>query len=336
VNATYVYSPTRLQLTNLSYTKGSATLFGLNYFYQNDSTNCPNAAPLNDGQINCIVDLVDGGRNVAYSYDSLLRLTSATTAGSTNFPKWGLSWSYDQFGNRTGQSVTAGSGPSSSLSFSSTTNQPSGYTFDLSGNMTVEPVGLTSNNYSYDAEGRLLGVSGGASATYSYDGNSLRVKKAVSGGTTTVYVFAGQQDIAEYDSGASPAAPSREYIYGNGKLLSTITGSTTVYHHQDHLSVRMTTDSSGNVAGQQGHFPFGESWYSSNNTSKFVFTNYQHDSETGLDYALARYYDSRMGRFCSPDPVEGQPNDPESWNRYSYARNNPINITDPSGKFFGF
>ena len=48
-----------------------------------------------------------------------------------------------------------------------------------------------------------------------------------------------------------------------------------------------------------------------------------------------RYYNSRMGSFCSADPVEGDPNDPQTWNRYAYVRNNPINITDPSGKFFG-
>jgi RHS repeat-associated protein len=65
-----------------------------------------------------------------------------------------------------------------------------------------------------------------------------------------------------------------------------------------------------------------------------VFTTYQHNPETGLEYALARYYDPRTAAFCSADPVEGDPNDPESWNRYPYARDNPISITDPSGQFW--
>jgi uncharacterized protein RhaS with RHS repeats len=59
-----------------------------------------------------------------------------------------------------------------------------------------------------------------------------------------------------------------------------------------------------------------------------------------LDYALARYYNSRTGTFCSADPVGGSPDDPQSWNRYPYGRNNPISVTDPSGKswagFFKF
>lgn len=197
--------------------------------------------------------------------------------------------------------------------------------------MTVEPVGST-YQYAYDAEDRLTGVSGGANASYTYDGNDLRVKKAISGGTTTIYVFALGKDIAEYDNGATVTSPSREYVYSGDTLISTLSGGTTTYHHADHLSTRVTTDGNGNVVGQQGHFPFGEPWYSSNATTKFLFTSYEHDSETGLDYALARFYDSRMGRFCSPDPADGSPDDPQSWNRYAYSRNNPVNLIDPSGK----
>jgi hypothetical protein len=47
---------------------------------------------------------------------------------------------------------------------------------------------------------------------------------------------------------------------------------------------------------------------------------------------LARYYDSRTGTFCSADLLAGDPGDPQSWNRYPYGRNDPIDITDPSGK----
>ena len=76
----------------------------------------------------------------------------------------------------------------------------------------------------------------------------------------------------------------------------------------------------------------GEQWYQSGANNKFVFTSYQRDSESGLDYALARYYDSRTGTFCSADPLAGSPGDPQSWNRYPYGRNDPISITDPSGQ----
>ena len=333
VTATYNYSASRTQLASLSYTKGTTTLFGLNYWYQSNSTNCPAGENANNGQINCITDTVDSGRSISLDYDGIGRLTAAFTAGSTNYPQWGLSWSYDRYANRTAQTVTAGSAPSNSLTFPSpnTTNRPVGYSFDASGNLTVESIG-SNYNYGYDAEDRMTSVSGGAAATYTYDGGDLRVKKAVTGGATTLYVFAGSQDVAEYDNGAPATSPSREYIYADGNLIATITGSTSVYHHSDHLSVRLTTDSNGNIVGQQGHFPYGETWYAANTTTKFQFTSYEQDPETGLAYAMARYYNPRMGRFCSPDPDGGSPDDPQSWNRYSYARNDPMNVSDRSGR----
>ncbi len=173
--------------------------------------------------------------------------------------------------------------------------------------------------------------SGGA-ASYTYDGNGLRVVKSLQGGTTTVSVFAGSSVLAEYDNGAAPGSPSREYIHGASGLLAMISGGATTYYHQDHLSVRLTTDANGNILTQQEHFPFGEPWYQSGANNEFVFTSYQRDSESGLDYALARYYDSRTGTFCSADPLAGSPGDPQSWNRYPYGRNDPIDNTDPSGK----
>jgi RHS repeat-associated protein len=104
-------------------------------------------------------------------------------------------------------------------------------------------------------------------------------------------------------------------------LLATLSGGTTTYYHQDNLSVRLTTDANGNVLTQQATFPFGEQWYQSGSGNKFVFTSYDRDSESGLDYAMARYYYSSTGTFIMPDPVAGTPSDPQSWNRYPYGRN---------------
>jgi RHS repeat-associated protein len=62
------------------------------------------------------------------------------------------------------------------------------------------------------------------------------------------------------------------------------------------------------------------------------FTDYEGDSETGLDYAHARYYQPRFGRFMTVDPLFGDIGDPQSLNLYSYVRNNPINFIDPTGQ----
>ena len=66
-------------------------------------------------------------------------------------------------------------------------------------------------------------------------------------------------------------------------------------------------------------------------STSYKFTGYERDAETGIDYAFARYYNPRMGRFMSGDPIGGDALDPQSHNRYSYTRSNPVNLIDPLG-----
>ncbi|MGH9962251.1 MAG: RHS repeat-associated core domain-containing protein, partial [Pyrinomonadaceae bacterium] len=63
------------------------------------------------------------------------------------------------------------------------------------------------------------------------------------------------------------------------------------------------------------------------------FTSYERDSETGLDFAQARYYANMQGRFASVDPLmaSASAGNPQTWNRYAYVGNDPLNATDPSG-----
>ncbi|HEX9272995.1 MAG TPA: RHS repeat-associated core domain-containing protein [Candidatus Binatia bacterium] len=341
VTATLAYSPTRDQLTSLGYLKGTQTLFSLNYFYQNDSTYCPSGRSGNNGQIDCINDGVDSGRSVAYTYDALGRALTAVTNGSTGYPKWGLAWAYDRYGNRLSQTITAGSAYQNILSFANPggaqTNHPDGMCFDSGGNLTAESGACppAAPMYTYDAENRMAAYAGGSAATYVYDDNGRRVEKCLpncsSPTSRTVYIFSAGKNIAEYDNGAAPGSPSREYIYSGGTLFATLAGATTTYHHHDLLSVRVSTNGDGNKVGEQGHLPYGEAWYTTNTWTKFIFTSYERDSESGNDFAMARYYHVRFGRFCSPDPLMGNTADPQSWNRYAYARDNPISNIDPSG-----
>jgi RHS repeat-associated protein len=162
----------------------------------------------------------------------------------------------------------------------------------------------------------------------------LRVKK-VSGSTTTVYIFSGSKVIAEYDNGAAPTTPSREYIYGGGTLLAKIDSSGTKYYHQDHLSNRLVTSSTGTTLEQMGHFPFGDPWYNATN-DKLYFTSYERDAESGNDYAMARYYVWRVGRFLTPDPAglaAFDPANPQTSNQYEYVLNDPIDLEDPLGLY---
>ena len=250
VTGTFTYSAARQQLASLSYTVtptgfATQTLFGLNYGYMNGQADCGTGTTArNDGLIQCIQDTVDNGRSAVYGYDALNRLTSAITTGSTSYPAWGLSESFDRYGNRLNQTVTAGSGPPNSLSFATTpappanppggayTNRPDGYSFDVSGNMLNDGA----NALAYDGENCLTSSE---TTMYVCDAHGIRLKKALQGGTTTVYIFSGEKDIAEYDNGAAVTSPSREYIYAGSALLAKIDSSGTKYYHQDHLSNRL-------------------------------------------------------------------------------------------------
>src|SRR5947207_11135025 len=108
----------------------------------------------------------------------------------------------------------------------------------------------------------------------------------------------------------------------------------------------MAIDRTGALSNVKRHdyLPYGEELYAGmgSRTSQqgYVadnlrqkFTGYEHDAETNLEFARARYYSSSCGRFTSPDPYSGSMSltDPQSVNRYSYVSNNPVNSTDPSG-----
>jgi RHS repeat-associated protein len=58
----------------------------------------------------------------------------------------------------------------------------------------------------------------------------------------------------------------------------------------------------------------------------------ERDVASGNHYDHARFYGGGLGRFSSPDQLGGHPEDPQSWNRYAYARNNPMKYVDPDGK----
>jgi RHS repeat-associated protein len=331
VTETLGYSANRGQLTSLSYANSGGAIFGETYGYAQTGGN--------NGQLASVADSKDSGRNVTYTNDAIGRLTAASTAGSTNYPAWGLSFGYDRYGNRLTQSISSGctgiTCPTNSVAVSTTTNRitTGGYGYDANGNMTNDGV----NTLTYDAENRLLTSSGSlGSGTYTFDGKGWRVKK-VSGSTTTVYVYSGSNLIAEYSNGAAPSSPTNEYFYAGSNNVASVESGTTYYFHNDRHSLRLRTNSSGAIQDQRGTFPFGETWYSTASGQEWLFTNYQRDTESGNDYGWAREYVNRLGRFATGDPVRVTRTEaPRKFNRYSYVANDPVNVTDPTGRLAAY
>ena len=124
----------------------------------------------------------------------------------------------------------------------------------------------------------------------------------------------------------------------------------TVYRTDDHLgSTRVETDAVGAVTGRCDYHPFGDqidanATYSGRQAvagynplagaSAMKFTGQVRDGETGLDYFGARYFSGAQGRFTSPDApfADQHTGDPQSWNLYTYVRNNPLSSVDPDGR----
>ena len=117
---------------------------------------------------------------------------------------------------------------------------------------------------------------------------------------------------------------------------------------QDHLgSTRFEVGKDGSLASMKRHdyAPFGEELQGGQRATagygyttagvREKFTGYERDTETGLDYAQARYYSNVQGRFTSPDLpfVDQIQSDPQSWNIYTFVRNNPLKLTDPTGMY---
>jgi RHS repeat-associated protein len=178
-------------------------------------------------------------------------------------------------------------------------------------------------------------VDNGSTASYVYDANGQRVRKTTSSGSVDYLYDLASHEITELSSSGSW---NRGEVYAGGRHLATYGNSTTYLIHADHLGTeRVRTNSSGTSCETVASLPFGD-WQTTSGScgdpSPMHFTGKERDSESGLDNFGARYDSSSMGRFMSPDPMGGHPQDPQTLNRYAYVRNNPVSLTDPTGLDF--
>jgi RHS repeat-associated protein len=263
-----------------------------------------------------------------YGYDEFNRLTSRTVNAGT---VQNYTWAYDRYGNRVQQNMTGGTGSGSTFSASvnAANNQLAGYTYDAAGNMTNDGF----HSYTYDAEGHITAVDGGQTASYVYNALNQRVQ-VTAGGTITNYVFnAAGQRVSEWN-GATNAQIEGKYYWG-AKPVAYYAGGTTHFEHQDWLGTeRMRTAYNGAVEGWYTSLPFGDGQTVSGlDTDANHYAMLDHDRETDTDYAQYRQYANMQGRWLSPDPYSGsyKRRNPQSFNRYVYAGNNPLAATDTNG-----
>jgi RHS repeat-associated protein len=127
------------------------------------------------------------------------------------------------------------------------------------------------------------------------------------------------------------------YIFFNGKRVARHDPSGAVHYYlSDHLgSTTMVVSAAGAIENESDYYPWGGELKISaaDAANHYKFTGKERDTETGNDYFGARYNSSSMGRFLTPDPLGGEKLDPQTLNKYSYVRNNPINRIDPTGLY---
>ncbi|MBI4479921.1 MAG: RHS repeat-associated core domain-containing protein [Acidobacteria bacterium] len=169
----------------------------------------------------------------------------------------------------------------------------------------------------------------GGSVTYTYDGDGRRAKK--SNGKLYWYSVTGDV-LAESDSSGTITS---EYIYFNRRRIARRDpASGNVYYYlTDHIgSARVVTNSSGGVAEQSDFYPFGtERVLTDSLDNNYKFAGMERNTESALDHTLYRQYASNLARWLSPDPADGSPANPQSWNRYPYVLNDPLTLVDPQG-----
>ncbi len=312
VTQSYTYN-NRLQQTGLTASLSGTSLMNFAYNYGTSSTNT--------GRVLARTDNIQQEHSVQYQYDSIYRLSQVFS----NDTLWNISWTFDIWGNRlmqTPQGLAASTTPPKvgTQTLGYTNNRNTLYSYDAAGNQIND--GL--HNYTFNAENQIASMDGGA-ATYAYDGEGRRMKKTA-GPETTYYFYGSGGIISEF---TTSSAISTATVAANSDK--------SFYHMTDKLgsAVLVMMNTSGVVIENNRTLPYGEAWLPTDNgqpsTNDKKFTTYQRDAESGLDYAMNRYFANTNGRFQSVDSGPLYLRRPATLNRYVYAMDDPINQIDAKG-----
>lgn len=306
------------------------------------------------------------GSYIEYAYDGLNRLTEETKYGRGGRAKHKYEYIFDPVGNRLtmkrypfivtdyayneeNQLISEEKGIEKKGKFISL--QKTQYTYDNNGNQVEKrTAGIYGcphkkeniTTYEYDYENRLTKIMCPDVIQYEYDGAGKRIK-AVDGEGVTTYHYDGLNACIERDAdGETVASYVRGLSYGGGiggiisaRMIApghrySNLPSYDIYYHYDGIgNVSGLSDSRGRETASYAYDAYGnilrETGIARNNP--YRFSTKEHDSPSNLCYFGARYYDPRIGRWLTKDPlgmIDGV-------NLYVYCNNNPVNWIDPWG-----
>jgi RHS repeat-associated protein len=279
------------------------------------------------------------GRALTWSYDGIYRLTNETISGdpaNNGGNNGSAAYQLDPVGNRTSASSTF-SGFSPVAGSYNAADQLSSETYDANGNTTLAANG---NSYTYDSQNHMLTATGsGKTITMVYDAFGNRVGKTVNGVMTWYLVEddvnpTGLPQVLEEKVGG---AVERVYTYGLQRISQyqffDNQWTASFYVYDGAGSVRQLADSNGTPTDEYEYDAYGNSFTKQGTTpNNYLYRGEQFDSDLGLYYLRARYYNPTTGRFLTRDPQSGHPILPMSLQKYLYASGNPVNRIDPRGQ----
>ena len=252
-------------------------------------------------------------------------------------------------GTYTLTAIVTGSGASITPSLSDD------YIYDANGNMTKNNNKIIQWT-SFNKPKRFTKSNSNDNTTFVYAPNRSRYQKTqtkASSNTTIATTYIGKlyEQIKQNTS-----TEHKHFIYADGQLIAiniktdTTTGTPSIpdktrYLHYDNLgSIDTITNGQGNIVERMAYTAFGQrrqgDWRASDPLLPIIpaltnrgFTGHEHIDEMGFIHMNGRVYDPSIGRFLSVDSTVPYIFKSQSYNRYSYTRNNPLKYKDPSGYY---
>ncbi|MHB8746299.1 MAG: glycoside hydrolase family protein [Gammaproteobacteria bacterium] len=274
-----------------------------------------------------------------FSYDNLNRMTSASIPGVVT-----KSLAYDSLGNITSKSDVGSYTYDPQHIHAVKTAGSGSYTYDANGNQLT---GTNGRSIGYTSFNQPLSLTqGGKTNSFVYDGDHQRVMETTSDGTTiTIHPRIDLGAHYEEVHKANGTAEYKNYIYAGKDVIAVYTtrsnnANDTRYFHKDHLgSIDTITNETGQVVERLSYDAWGKrrngNWTDATTAIGSIthhgFTGHEHLDDVGLINMNGRIYDPTLARFLSADPTVQSPGNPQTLNRYTYAGNNPLSYTDPSG-----
>ncbi len=285
-----------------------------------------------------------------FYYDGLGRMLYGEVTGHDG-NQYQQHASYDQFGNilqlNHGPVGLPAEGGPGAIAVNANNNRLEGGIYNEMGDLQSWEVAGSQFSYQYDPMGRmrqLIELSGDAEFSYLYNASGERLaildlnNQTIRWTPRTVTNHIARRITSGLDM--QGWALERDYIHANGVQISAhkSDGSTTYFHTDHSGSTRKISDATGALIAENDYYPFGGYVLDPNDDEALQFTGHERDivsqenSLADLDYMHARYYFPYYGRFLSVDPVLGNTASSQSWNRFSYANNDPVGLIDPDGR----